>query len=70
MKTLLVYRKTTQYVSRDIGGTILWTHDPALALPMTCVKATALAAKLQWSADHAGEQYMPAGEYGTEEWTT
>ena len=64
MKQLLVYRKTKQYVSRDIGGTILWTHDPALALPMSCAKATALALRLQWSADHNGEQYMPPGEYG------
>ena len=66
MNTFLVYRKTTQYVSRDIGGTILWTHDPALAQPMTCAKATALADRLQWSADHAGEQYQPPGEYGVQ----
>ena len=66
MKTLIVKRTTTQYVSRDIGGTILWTHDAALALVMSCAKAMALAAKLQWSADHAGEQYQPPGEYGVQ----
>ena len=64
MKTLLVKRTTTQYVSRVVGDQILWTHDPALALPMPCAKATALAERLQYSADHAGEQYMPPGEYG------
>ena len=67
MKTLLVKRTTTQYVSRVVGDTILWTHDPALALVMSCAKATALAAKLQWSADHNGEQYQPPGEYGVKQ---
>jgi hypothetical protein len=66
MKTLIVKRTTTQYVSRVVGDQILWTHDPALALVMSCAKATALAARLQYSADHAGEQYQPPGEYGVQ----
>ena len=65
MNTFLVKRTTTQYVSRIVGGdTILWTHDPALALPMTRAEATALAERLQRSADMAGPATQPAGEYG------
>jgi hypothetical protein len=65
VKTLFVYRTTTQYVRAVTGsGVILWTHDLDKALPMTTAAATALATKLQWSADHAGEQYQPPGEYG------
>jgi hypothetical protein len=67
MKTLIVYRTTTEYVryvtSADV---ILWTRNPNDALPMTMAEATALAAKLQRSADMNGPQYMPPGEYGIE----
>jgi hypothetical protein len=66
MKTLLVYRDARQYVSRIVGDTILWTHDAALALPMTCTQATALAERLQRSADMAGPNTQPAGEYGVQ----
>ena len=66
MKTLIVYRKTTQYVRAVTSAGILWTHDPDAAQPMTCAQATALADKLQYSADHAGEQYQPPGEYGVQ----
>jgi hypothetical protein len=66
VKHLVVYRRTTQYVSAIEGDTILWTHTPALALRMTVAQATALAERLQRSADMNGRQYMPPGEYGVD----
>ena len=66
MKTLIVKRTTTQYVSRIVGDTILWTWNIDDALPMPCAQATALALRLQRSADMAGPATQPPGEYGVQ----
>ena len=70
MKTFFVYSDTRRWVRRVTSGdTILWTYDAALALPMTMAQATALADKLQRSADSNGPATQPRGEYGVEDVT-
>ena len=68
MKQVIVYRTTTQYVrAMTPQGYILWTHDARLALPMPVGKATALADRLQRSADMNGPGTQPPGEYGVQQ---
>ena len=68
MKQLLVKRTVTQYVRAITPqGYILWTHDARLALPMTTAKATALALRLQRSADMNGPGTQPPGEYDVQQ---
>ena len=68
MKTLIVYRKLPdcprQYLRRMSYRIPLWCANPDAALPMTCAEATALAERLQRSADSNGPATQPAGEYG------
>ena len=70
MKTLLVYRKLPdcprQYLRRMSYRIPLWCDNPNDALPMTCAEATALALRLQRSADSNGPATQPRGEYGVE----
>ena len=70
MKTLIVYRKLPdcprQYLRRMSYRIPLWCDNPNDALPMTMAQATALAERLQRSADMAGPATQPPGEYGVQ----
>jgi len=67
VKTFYVYSDTRRFVrAKTPQGYILWTHDAAHALPMTRAEATALADRLQRSADMNGPNTQPPGEYGVD----
>jgi hypothetical protein len=67
MTPFLVYSDTRRYIRHVTSNrVILWTHNPADALPMTRAEATAMAVWLQRSAGLNGPQYQPSGEYGVE----